>query len=359
MKAELDTAVLAVLESGLFIGGPNVTTFEEELARYVGSTYSVALNSGTDGLYLALRALDVGPGDEVITSPFTFAATAEAIAMCGASPVFVDVEATTLNIDVAAVESAITPHTRALLPVHLYGLPASMERLSIVARKHHLAIIEDCAQALGARSGCQHVGTLGTIGAISFFPSKNLGAYGDGGAVVTSDASLAQRVRRLRAHGATIKYYHEELGINSRLDEIQAAILRCKLPHLDEWIALRRAVAAAYRPELDDLRPVTLPPNDPEHTYHQFTIRVRDRDSVAQRMRASGVQTAVYYPVPLHLQEAFASGLRPGALPNAERAARDVLSLPIFPEIRAEEIAGVASCLRSVCAGELNAACAS
>lgn len=360
LKPEIDAAVLAVLESGHFIDGPNVKAFEEELARYAGARHAVGLNSGTDGLHLALRALGVGPGDDVVTTPFTFIATAEAIAMCGATPVFADVDPQTLILDPDAAAAAVTPRTRAIVPVHLYGLPAPMDRFNEIALARGLAVVEDCAQALGAVAGGRCAGATGTIGALSFFPSKNLGAYGDGGAILTDDPALADRVRRLRAHGAAVKYHHEEVGVNSRLDEIQAAILRCKLPHLDEWIVARQSVAARYRRALADIDGVALPPADPLHTYHQFTIRVPARDAVAAALREQGVQTAVYYPVPLHLQRAYQHlGLREGTFPNAERAAAEVLSLPISPELSDEEIATVARALERACVREPFVSCAS
>lgn len=349
LELELEGAIRGVLASGTFINGRNVAAFEEELARYLEIPYAVGLNSGTDALHLALRALGIGPGDEVITTPFTFVATTEAIGMVGATPVFADVDPVTLNIDAAAVAAAVTSRTRAILPVHLYGLPAAMDDIMSVARKHSLAVIEDCAQSIGAAAGGQRTGGIGTIGAFSFFPSKNLGACGDAGAIVTRDEQLAERVRRLRAHGAAVKYYHDELGVNSRLDELQAAILRVKLPHLEEWIERRRTVAAWYMVELGRLRSVTLPvakPHAVRHVYHQFTVRVRDRDRVARELRERGVQTMVYYPVPLHLQAVHADlQLREGAFPNAEEAARQVLSLPMFPELRDTEIDRVVSSL--------------
>jgi dTDP-4-amino-4,6-dideoxygalactose transaminase len=346
LKAEIDAAVLGVLESGHFIDGPNVKAFEAELARYTNGAHVVGLNSGTDALALALRALDVGPGDEVVTTPFTFIATAEAITLCGATPVFADVDPATLLIDPNAVAAAISNRTKVILPVHLYGLPADMYRIGKLAAKHGLAVVEDCAQALGALAGDRCAGTAGTIGAISFFPSKNLGAYGDGGAAITDDAALADRIRTLRTHGAHVKYHHEEPGVNSRLDEIQAAILRCKLPRLDAWIVKRQAVAAKYRTALHGVEGVVLPPDDPLHTYHQFTVRVQARDDVAAFLREEGIATAVYYPVPLHLQRAYEHlGVPEGSFPIAERAAREVLSLPIFPEMEDDEIAVVARAL--------------
>lgn len=350
LRPELERAIGAVLDAGAFINGPNVKALEEEIARYIGVPHAVGLNSGTDALHLALRALDIGAGDEVITTPFTFIATTEAIGMVGATPVFVDIDPATLNIDPLAIAAAITPRTKAIIPVHLYGLPAPMDEINAVAAKHHLAVIEDCAQSIGATSGGVRTGALGTIGAFSFFPSKNLGACGDGGMVTTSDEQLAERVRRLRAHGAAVKYYHDELGVNSRLDELQAAILRVKLPHLEEWIERRRTVAAWYTVELGRLPAIGLPLSRPQqtvrHVYHQFTIRILDgqRDRVARDLRERGVQTMVYYPVPLHLQAVHTSlRLGGGAFPHAEEAAREVLSLPMFPELRDTEVDRVVS----------------
>jgi dTDP-4-amino-4,6-dideoxygalactose transaminase len=350
LRPELARVFADVLARGAFINGPNVAAFEEELAAYLRSPQAVGLNSGTDALHLALRALDIGPGDEVITTPFSFAATSEAIAMVGARPVFADIDPATFTIDPAAVAAAVTPRTRAIIPVHLYGLPAAMDGILKVAQRHQLAIVEDCAQSIGATIGNDFTGTLGTIGAFSFFPSKNLGACGDAGAVVTKDTALADRVRRLRAHGAAVKYHHDELGVNSRLDELQAAILRVKLPHLEHWIERRRTIAAWYTVALGRLGIAT--PSDSRqqnvrHVYHQFTIRVpEERDRVARTMRDGGVATMVYYPVPLHLQAVHAGlGLGEGAFPHAERAAREVLSLPMFPELRDTEIDRVVSAI--------------
>jgi dTDP-4-amino-4,6-dideoxygalactose transaminase len=340
IREEMDAAVLGVLAAGAYINGPNVQAFETELAAYCGTAYAVALNSGTDALHLALRALGIGPGDEVITTPFTFVATKEAIGMAGATPVFVDIDPRTLNLDPAAVEAAITPRTRAILPVHLYGLPAAMDEILDIARRHGLDVVEDCAQAIGASWNGRPAGSLGTIGCFSFFPSKNLGVYGDGGAIVTNDADLAGHVRRLAAHGAAVKYYHDELGVNSRLDEIQAAILRVKLRYLDGWIERRRAIAAHYTTAIETMSPVglTVTPPRARHAYHQFTIRVAERQAVAHALTERGIQTMVYYPVPLHLQRVHAAlRLGPGSFPRAERAAQEVLSLPMFPELQTEE----------------------
>lgn len=348
IRGEIDTAIAGVLESGHFIDGPNVKAFERELAEYCGAQYAVGLNSGTDALFLALRALGISRGDEVITTPFTFIATAEAITLCGATPVFADIDPVTLNIDPQAIRAAITPRTRAIIPVHLYGLPADMDAIMRVANTQHLAVVSDCAQSIGAWANGKRVGTIANIGAISFFPSKNLGAYGDGGAVVTNDGALAQRIRRLRAHGAAKKYHHLEVGVNSRLDEIQAAILRVKLPHLDEWIVKRQSAAREYRARLYAVEDLLLPYESPDHTYHQFTVRVSERDHIAQELALRNVQTAVHYPAPVHQQPAYASS-KLGLFPHAERAAREVLSLPMFPEIEKTEIAAVALALAEAC----------
>lgn len=335
LKPEIDAAIARVLAGGVFIMGPNVEAFEEELASYLGARHAIALNSGTDALHLALRALDIGPGDEVITSPFTFVATTEAIGIVGATPVFVDIDPATFNLDASLIDAAVTSHTRAILPIHLYGAPANLEQIQLVARKHKLAIVEDCAQAIGAEIGGRKVGTIGDIGCFSFFPTKNLGAYGDGGLVTTNNDRLAERLKALRVHGGRRKYYHDELGINSRLDEIQAAILRVKLPHLDSWIESRRRIAAhytrAFAGDVDIVTPVE--PTGCSHVYHQYTIRVSERDQVRQTLGQAGVQTMVYYPVPLHLQAVHKSSLAPPQFPYSERAALEVLSLPMYPEL--------------------------
>ncbi len=338
LKSEIDAAIARVLESGTFIMGPNVEAFEHEIAAYVGVKHAIGLNSGTDALHLALRALDVGPGDEVITTPFTFVATTEAIGIVGATPVFVDIDPVTYNIDAAQIESAITPRTKVILPVHLYGCPAAMPAIMAIARRHGLVVVEDCAQAIGAKVGGRTVGTIGTIGCFSFFPSKNLGAYGDGGMVTTNDVALADRLRALRVHGGRRKYHHEELGVNSRLDEVQAAILRVKLPHLDAWNEARRRIAVRYTESLTKVAGITVPaePSDCHAVYHQYTVRLAARDEVRERLHKAGVQTMVYYPVPLHLQEVHRTSGQAGAFPHAERAAREVLSLPMFPELTAE-----------------------
>jgi dTDP-4-amino-4,6-dideoxygalactose transaminase len=340
LKREIDAAISCVLSSGQFILGPNVRSFEKELAAYVGVADAVGLNSCTDALALALRALDVGLGNEVITTPFTFFATSEAIVQAGATPVFVDIEPATFNIDPALIEAAITPRTRAILPVHLYGLPVDMPAIMTIARQHGLRVVEDCAQAIGADIDGRRVGSFGDAGCFSFFPTKNLGAYGDGGALTTDDPALAARVRSLRAHGSERKYIHAEAGMNSRLDELQAAILRVKLPHLERFNAARRAVAQRYDREISGMDGVTPPAqsHDRRHVYHQYTCRSPRRDALTAQLTEQGVQTMIYYPVPLHLQRVHAAlGLAEGAYPNAEAAAREAFSLPMYPELSEEE----------------------
>ena len=353
LKSEITRAVEEVFEGGHFINGPNVHALEKEIAQYIGTEYAVGLNSGTDALHLALRALDVGPGDEVITTPFTFVATTEAIGIVGATPVFVDIDPSTFNIDPSLIEAAITERTKVILPVHLYGHPAPMRAIMAIAKKHNIAVVEDCAQSIGSTIDGKKTGSIGDVGCFSFFPSKNLGAYGDGGMVTTNRKDLADRMRSLRAHGGRVKYHHEELGVNSRLDEVQAAILRVKLPHLDRWIERRRANAQWYS---DHLRAFATVPGETEgtlHVYHQYTIRVRDRDRVQEQLKDAGVQTMVYYPVPLHLQEVHASlGLGEGAFPHSEQAAREVLSLPMFPELSAQQREAVRNALREALAAQ-------
>ncbi|GAB4350235.1 MAG: DegT/DnrJ/EryC1/StrS family aminotransferase [Cyanophyceae cyanobacterium] len=358
-----NAAVLEVLASGAYIGGPAVAQFESQFAIAMGSPHCVACNSGTDALYLALRALKIGPGDEVITSPFTFIATAETIAAVGATPVFVEVDPATYNLDLAAVEKAITPQTRAIVPVHLFGQPVDMERLMAIAQAHHLWVIEDCAQATGAQWGDRPVGSWGHLGCFSFYPTKNLGACGDGGAITTADETLAADLRMLREHGMRQRYYHETIGINSRLDAVQAVLLTVKLPHLPEWNQRRAAIADHYHQGLAHLEgdDFALPRAIAGGTsvWNQYTIRVGDgtssapRDRLRDALQERGIGTAVYYPLPLHLQDAF-RGLdyRPGHLPIAERLGNQVLSLPMFPELaegdRDRVIAAVTDCLNTL-----------
>jgi dTDP-4-amino-4,6-dideoxygalactose transaminase len=349
LRGELTSAVLSVLESGRFVLGPNVQAFERELAAYVTAAHAVALASGTDALHLALRAVGVGPGDLVVTSPFTFVATATSAVYAGARPVFADIDAHTFNLDPERVQERLAglgprglPAGRvaAILPVHLYGLPAEMDAFAALASAQGAALVEDAAQAIGAEYRGKRVGALGDIGCFSFYPTKNLGGMGDGGMVVTQSAHLAERVTSLRVYGGRERYRHDEVGYNSRLDEIQAAVLRVKLRLLDGWTARRRLIAERYRSGLagSGVRVPTAPAGS-GHVFHQFTIRVADRDGVQRRMAERGVQTAVFYPVPLHLQPAFAElGHRPGDFPEAEHAAREVLCLPMYPELSDAEV---------------------
>lgn len=335
---ELLTHIQEVLKSGQFILGPNVKAFEEEVAAYLGVKHAIGVNSGTDALVIALRAAGIGPGDEVITTPFTFFATAEAISQVGAKPVFVDIDPHTFNINPELIEPAITWRTKAILPVHLYGQAADMDPIMSLAEKYNLKVIEDTAQAFGGEYKGRKLGTIGHVGCFSFFPSKNLGAFGDGGLIATNDDEIADVARMLRVHGAKKKYYNEMIGYNSRLDEIQAAILRVKLPHIDTWNEARRQAAKRYHDLLRDVPGIVTPYEAPyaKHVYHQYTIRVLNgkRDEAKECLAAQGIGTMVYYPVPLHRLPVYATNN--WSFPEAERAAGEVLSLPLWPEIRAE-----------------------
>ncbi|WP_019627030.1 DegT/DnrJ/EryC1/StrS aminotransferase family protein [Thioalkalivibrio sp. ALJT] len=352
LRPEIDAALQDVLQGARFILGPNVQSLEQELATYLGVDHAVTCASGTDALHLALAAAGIGPGDEVITTPFTFIATAEAIRYVGADPVFVDIEPRTFNIDPDQVEAAITERTRAILPVHLFGQPADMPRLEAIAKAHKLMIVEDCAQSFGATVDGVQTGAGNAFGCFSFFPSKNLGAFGDGGLVTTSCAASAEALRRLRNHGSSERYYHDEIGYNSRLDEMQAAILRVKLPHIDTYNAERRRVAARYRDGLTGL-PVEVPFEDGigVHVYHQYTLLSDHRDSIMQALQAAEIANAIYYPVPLHQQKAFADlDKRPASLPVTESVAARCLSLPIFPELEDASIDRICSTIRDALA---------
>jgi len=356
-KPEIDAALQAVLAHGEFILGPEVAVFERQWAEFCHVPHSVGVGSGTDALHLILRALGIGAGDEVITVANTFIATAEAISYAGARPVLVDCRSEDYLIDPAAVSAAVTPRTRAIIPVHLYGQPADMNSLSAIAQNKGLALIEDAAQAHGASLADGRVcGSLGLAAAFSFYPAKNLGAFGDGGAVTTRDESLVRQLRLLRNWGSVVKYHHEVQGFNSRLDTIQAAVLSVKLRHLAAWNDARRTAAGWYRSALAGCPGLALPVEASwtgRHAYHLFVVRLLecDRDSAARKLAARGVQTVVHYPVPIHLQKAYSElGLRPGAFPCAETAARGVLSLPMFPEITQAQVAYVADSLRAVLA---------
>jgi len=360
IESDIRAAIERVLASQQFILGEEVAAFEKEMSAVLGGVEAIGVASGTDALYLALMALEVGEGDEVITTPYSFFATASVIHRCGARPVFVDIDPATFNILPDRIARAVTPRTRAILPVHLFGLMADVEPFLDLSARKGIPIIEDAAQALGAtarvRGGPVLSGTLGTVGCFSFFPSKNLGGAGDGGLVVTRDAALAARVRSLRQHGEEKTYVHTRVGINSRLDALQAAVLRAKLPHLEGWNLRREANAARYHRLFDAAGltgpdgPVQLPEAPPgfRHTYHQFVIRARNRDLLLSRLREEGIGCAVYYPVPLHLQPCFAPHrYRPGDFPLAETASASTLALPIYPELSDEMQRQVVSALRS------------
>lgn len=346
LKAEIDAGIQEVLDTTRFILGPNVQAFDEEAAAYLGVRHAISCASGTDALHLALRAAGIGEGDEVITPPFTFIATAEAIRYVGANPVFVDVDPRTMNLDPALVEAAITPRTRAILPVHLFGQPADLDAIGAIAERHGLPLVEDCAQSFGAALGDKMTGGIGLAGCHSFFPSKNLGGYGDGGMITTNDDALAEQVRVLRNHGSRERYHHEIIGYNSRLDELQAAILRVKLRHIDEFNRERRRVAHAYSERLADL--VTVPYEDGKgtHVYHQYTILSERRADIHKALETQGIASAIYYPIPLHRQQAFADLYRDASLPVSDSLAEQCLSLPIFPELRDEQVSEIAEVIR-------------
>jgi dTDP-4-amino-4,6-dideoxygalactose transaminase len=383
----LDQAVLQVLRSGQYIGGAKIAQFERDFAASCRVPFAIGCNSGTDALILALRALGIGPGDEVITASFSFFATAEAISAVGATPVFVDVEEGSYLIDLDQAEAAISPATKALIPVHLFGRPVNMERVCAIADRHGLKLVEDCAQASGASWAGQPVGSWGDVGCFSFFPTKNLGGAGDGGAITCRDAALAQSIRELAVHGMPRRYLHTALGYNSRLDAIQAAVLTVKLPHLGRWVDRRRAISALYRQQLAGLGGVHLPEEGPTgHSWNQFVVRMPGppsgvkacasacngpnqaaacvpssdsadfglpeaccRDWLKQQLQNAGVSTIIYYPIPIHRQPAYADlGYGPGSLPITERLCSEVLSLPIFPELSAEQHQQVIAVLKTL-----------
>lgn len=340
IKPEIDAAVSGIFESQGFVGGPVLEAFENAVADYVGMPHAIAVASGTDALLLTLKALDVQPGDEIITTSFSFFATAGAIANAGLTPVFVDIDPATYNVDAGLVEQAITPKTRAILPVHLYGQCADMDPILKVARRRRIPIVEDSAQSLGARYKGRPACSIGDAAAISFYPTKNLGGAGDGGMVVTSNDDIAANVRLLRAHGADTTYFHKIIGTNSRLDTLQAAVLSAKLRHLDTWNAERRDRAAYYNEKLASVpgvvTPKTLPGNI--HVFHQYVVRVPQRDKARQFLQKRAIATAVFYPVPLHRQECFRYlGYAEEACPNAAKASKEVLALPMFPEISQQQ----------------------
>jgi dTDP-4-amino-4,6-dideoxygalactose transaminase len=365
IRDEVREAIDRVLESQHFILGPEVEALEREVAAYSQCQYGIGVSSGTDALLVALMAIDVKPGDEIITTPYTFFATAGSIARLGAKPVFVDIDPTTYNIDPQGIGARITPRTRAILPVHLYGQMADMDPIMEIAQRHNLVVVEDAAQAIGAEYKGRRAGSIGQMGCLSFFPSKNLGGVGDGGMVVTNDAALAERVRLLRGHGAKPKYYHQVVGGNFRLDAIQAAVLRVKLRYLDDWTAARQRNADSYRrlfheaglatDSIEEGKPGVVLPVDAgygRHIYNQFVIRAAQRDALQAHLKAAGIGTEVYYPIALHLQACFSDlSYHAGDLPASERAARETLAFPVYPELTEEMQRHVVDAVLGFCCG--------
>jgi len=363
IKAEADSAVLDLLSSGRYIGGEAIANFEREFAEYTAVSECISCNSGTDALFLALRALDIGAGDEVITTSFSFFATAEVITRVGAKPIFIDLDPNTFNFDVTQIEQAITPRTKAIMPVHLFGQPVDMTKLMAIAKQHQLYVIEDCAQATGAIWSGQKIGSMGDVGCFSFFPTKNLGGCGDGGAITTNNTALAKQMRILKEHGSPERYRHDYVGINSRLDAVQAVILSVKLPCLDYWNQQRQQAAQYYQELLQDVAAIELPQalSGGNSVWNQYTIRVRqlassprdNRGLLQQKLRESGIISMIYYPIPLHLQPVYQDlGYEKGQLPRVELAAHEVLSLPMFPGISAEEqdrvVESLKECLQEI-----------
>jgi dTDP-4-amino-4,6-dideoxygalactose transaminase len=350
IETEVRAVIDAVLESQAFIGGPQVGELEAQIADYLGATHAVAVTSGTDAILLALMAAGIGPGDEVITTPFTFFATAGCIHRTGAKPVFVDIKPDTFNIDAQRIEAAITPRTKAILPVHLFGQCADMDAIGALAKQHNLLIIEDAAQAIGAKQRDCFAGTFGLAGCFSFYPTKNLGGFGEGGMVVTSDDAFGERCRQMRNHGQTSQYYHELIGGNFRLDTMKAGILAVKFARLEQANATRRAHAARYDAWLADVAEVQTPFVRPENhmIYHQYSILTDDRDGLRAALAEQGIGTGIYYPVPLHRQPCFADlGYREGDCPVSESCAQRIVSLPVHPKLLAEDIARVANAIRA------------
>jgi dTDP-4-amino-4,6-dideoxygalactose transaminase len=349
LREEIMSRIEQVLAGMNLFLGENVYRLEEEFAAYCGVPHAIGVGSGTDALHLALRAVGVGRDDEVITVANTFFATVEAIALCGARPVFVDIDPASYTMDPSRVEAAITPRTKAIVPVHLYGQPVDMDPIIAVSRKHGLAVVEDACQAHGAEYKGARAGSLGDAAAFSFYYSKNLGAYGEGGMVVTKDREIATSVQMLRNHGGKERYHHALMGVNARLDEIQAAALRVKLPHLDSWNAARRSCAEEYSRRLAGLEKVLTPVAQPyaKHVFHLYVIRTQGRDHLQKWLKRHGVSTGIHYPVPVHLQEACAElGYSPGSLPETEAAAQEILSLPMFAELTVDEVAYVCQTIR-------------
>ncbi len=345
IRPELDAAISRTLDSCAFALGPEVVKFERDFAQFVGSKHCLGYNSGTSALHIAMRLLNIGPGDEVITTPFTFIATSWAIAYVGAKPVYVDIDPASMNMDPTLVERAITPRTRAIMPVHLYGHPFDLDPILEICTRRGIPLVEDAAQAVGARYKGKNVGTFGAMSAFSFYPGKNLGACGEGGALLTDSAEFAKRAATLREHGSSNRYFHEEVGYNYRMEGIQGAVLGVKLPHLPAWTAARRRVAHKYHMLLAST-PLVLPAEEPwaESVYHLYVVRHPNRDGLFEHLKANGIGSALHYPRPLHLQECFAGlGYKPGDFPIAERASQECLSLPVYPEITDAQVAYIAA----------------
>jgi dTDP-4-amino-4,6-dideoxygalactose transaminase len=352
IKPEIDAAIARVLDSCQFVLGAEVAGFEQDFAAYCGTSECIALNSGTSALHLALLAAGVGPGDEVITVPFTFVASVAAVLYAGAKPVLVDIDPRSFNMDPSAIEAAITPRTKVILPVHIYGQSADMGPIMEIARRRGLLVIEDAAQAHGARYADRPVGSIGDMACFSFYPGKNLGAYGEGGAVTTSNPEFARTVRMLRDWGQDRKYHHLLRGFNYRMEGFQGAVLRVKLRHLEKWTEARRAIVHEYNRLLADSG-VVVPKEMPwaRHVYHVYTLRMDDRDAVQQSLQSAGIQTGIHYPVPVHLQPAYSDlGYGRGAFPHSEAAARQVLSLPLYPELSLQAVAEVADAVKKAVA---------
>ncbi len=348
LRKEMDAAIAKTLDNCSFCLGPDVVQFERDFAAYCGAQHAIGFNSGTSALHIAMLLLNVGPGDEVITTPFTFVATSWAISYVGAKPVYVDIEDKTFNLDPKLVEKAITPRTKAILPVHLYGQPCDLDPLLEICRKHKLPLVEDAAQAHGAKYRGKTVGTFGALSEFSFYPGKNLGACGEGGALVTNDAAYTKRAKSLREHGSTERYYHDEVGYNYRMEGLQGAVLGVKLKHLDKWTRQRRQVANRYH-ELLAKTPLQLPleAEYAESVYHVYAVRHARRDGLKKHLEANQVGCGLHYPLPLHLQKCYSSlGYRAGDFPIAEKAARECLSLPMFPDLTEEQIQRVATVIK-------------
>ena len=348
LRAEIDAAIARTLDNCSFCLGPDVAQFEKDFAAFCGAQHALGFNSGTSALHVAMLLLGVGPGDEVITTPYTFIATSWAISYCGAKPVYVDIDEATFNLNPALIEKAITPRTKAVLPVHLYGQPFDVDAVAAVCKKHNLPFVEDAAQAHGAKYKGKSIGTFGAVSCFSFYPAKNLGACGEGGALVTNDAKLAARAKSLREHGSTVRYHHDEVGYNYRLEGIQGAVLGVKLKHLAKWTSERQRVAARYA-ELLAGTPLQLPPVTAgnESAWHLYTVRSSRRDELKKFLDENKIGNAVHYPMPLHLQKVYANlGYKAGDFPVAEKASREVLSLPMFPELTDAQIQRVADVVK-------------